>query len=222
MPKLAAPALAKRQTRIEDAALRLFRRRGFHAVALRDICAEAKVSIGNVYNHYRSKEAIFESLLERLARDFRGPEQPLARFFARPRFPDDLEELGQAVGQMVERCEDYLVVILIDVVEFRGRHIGFHYADLVPRFRALLGPHFAAQRRAGKVGPGDPAVAFAAAYMQFFNYFMIERLFGVRRHFGLDDAAVIRELSRLFREGILPRGPRKKPRPRSAGKRASR
>jgi AcrR family transcriptional regulator len=208
VPKLDEPTLAARRRRIEEAALRLFRRRGYHGVSLRDVCLEAKVSLGNVYNHFESKERLFAATIERLAREFAQPDKPLARYFASSRFPDDLEELGEAIRNMVEQSEDYLALIFVDVVELEGKHVSVYYRNLVPRVRTLLGPRLAEQRRRGRIGGVDPAVAFAAAYMQFFNYFLVERLFGVKRHMGLEDKALVRELSKLFREGILPRARR--------------
>ena len=101
-------------------------------------------------------------------------------------------------------------MIFVDVVELRGRNAGGHYRDLVPRFRQLLGPVFAEQTKKGKLAHLDPAVAFGALYMQLFNYFMIERLFGVRHHFGMPHAEVVRQLSRLFRLGVSPRGSRRR------------
>ncbi len=46
--------LARRQ-RIETAALKLFSKQGFHGVGLRDVAKAARVSLGNIYNHYTGK-----------------------------------------------------------------------------------------------------------------------------------------------------------------------
>ena len=43
---------------IEDAALRLFVARGVAETSIRDIAVEARVSLGAMYNHYRSKEEL--------------------------------------------------------------------------------------------------------------------------------------------------------------------
>src|SRR5258705_237070 len=56
------------RTKLEHAALRLFLQRGFNAVGLRDLAAEAGVSLGNVYNHYDGKDMQFANhfVVERL------------------------------------------------------------------------------------------------------------------------------------------------------------
>lgn len=56
---LAPMATAKAEetrARILDAALRLFRERGFDATTMRDVAAEADVATGAAYYYYRSKE----------------------------------------------------------------------------------------------------------------------------------------------------------------------
>jgi hypothetical protein len=49
----------------------------------------------------------------------------------------------------------------------------------------------------------DPAVGFTAVYMQFFNYFLVEKLFGGNRHFGLTDEQVITQLTGMYCRGLL-------------------
>ncbi len=209
MPKISESARAARRRTIEDAALRLFRQRGYHGVSLRDICAEGGLTVGAVYAHFASKEAIFHSLIGRLYDEFKDPAQPMGRFFTDPAFPDDLEGFAEAIRAMVDRHADYLLLVFVDVVEFRGEHIREHYERLADRFGELLGPHFDRLRAEGRIAADvDPAVAFSALYMQLFNYFMVRRIFGVQDHLGPDDGAVVRSLVGLFRNGILPRAER--------------
>ena len=51
--------------RILDAAERLFSDRGFSAVTMKDICAEAFISRGGLYRHYSSTSVVFSSIIER-------------------------------------------------------------------------------------------------------------------------------------------------------------
>ena len=71
------------------AAGRAFGRLGFHAAKMADIAAEAGVAAGTLYNYFKSKEEIFESILERAGDEFYGQflahiniEDPLARIDA--------------------------------------------------------------------------------------------------------------------------------------------
>jgi AcrR family transcriptional regulator len=75
---------------ILQAALRLFVRTGFHATSMREIAAEAGVSVAGIYHHHAGKQEILAKLLEatmaeigwrvRAARDGgTGPEDAFAR-----------------------------------------------------------------------------------------------------------------------------------------------
>jgi AcrR family transcriptional regulator len=56
---------ADRRTEILDAAERCFIRSGFHQASMQEICAEAKMSPGNLYRYFPSKEAIIAGISER-------------------------------------------------------------------------------------------------------------------------------------------------------------
>ena len=51
--------------RILDAAEALFASRGFEGAAMRDIAAGANLNPASLYNHFTSKQALFEAVLER-------------------------------------------------------------------------------------------------------------------------------------------------------------
>ncbi|MCB0219026.1 MAG: hypothetical protein KDH09_04970, partial [Chrysiogenetes bacterium] len=116
------------------------------------------------------------------------------------RFPDDIAELGAAVGKMVEHHSDYLTLLYVDIAEFGGVHARPHYARMMSSFEAVLAPRFA-ELRGSSDGP-DPAVVFTAIYMQFSNYFIVERLIGAKGHLGLSDGKAIAALTALFERGV--------------------
>jgi AcrR family transcriptional regulator len=55
---MATPKAEETRNRILDAALRLFRERGFDETTMRDVAAEAGVATGAAYYYYRSKEEL--------------------------------------------------------------------------------------------------------------------------------------------------------------------
>ncbi|MEU2026776.1 helix-turn-helix domain-containing protein [Streptomyces sp. NPDC016469] len=74
---------AATRQKIADTALRLFLERGYEAVGIRDIAAEADVAVTTLFTHFASKEAlVFEQDADfehRLAQAVTGraPEEPL-------------------------------------------------------------------------------------------------------------------------------------------------
>jgi AcrR family transcriptional regulator len=57
------------RSRILNTALELFRRKGFDQTTLREIAAEAGVSLGNAYYYFASKEAIVMAFYERASEE---------------------------------------------------------------------------------------------------------------------------------------------------------
>jgi len=51
--------------RIVEAGRKLFAQRGFHATGMRDIARLARVSIGSLYHHFRSKDDLFLAVVRR-------------------------------------------------------------------------------------------------------------------------------------------------------------
>ena len=62
-------ALRTRKLHILDAALACFAERGFHQSGMRDIAKYAKVSLGNLYNHFPSKHDMLVGMAELEARE---------------------------------------------------------------------------------------------------------------------------------------------------------
>lgn len=187
------------------AALELFSRQGLRATTMRQIASRAGVSVGNLYHHFSGKEAIFERLLERYWERLLDPELPLNRVFAAARFPDDLEEMAAAIEEVVEAYAPYILMIYVDVIEFRGRHIRTFYEGMAERFEEVYGERFAERRRAGELGEVDPLLGVMMAARWFFYFFTVEKCFGVPMHFGMSSRQAVDGFVRLLRLGLLPR-----------------
>lgn len=73
MPRISSDRADERRKHILDAAMRAFITSGFSATSIRDICKEAGMSIGGIYVHFDSKEAIVEGLVAALLPDLAFP-----------------------------------------------------------------------------------------------------------------------------------------------------
>lgn len=201
------PAKTRQQTsdatkaKLEHAALALFMRRGFNAVGLRDLAAEAGVSLGAVYNHYASKDELFAAILDRLYASFAAATEPLAVFLATAKLPDDIERFGEVMRDMVERHREYLTLVYVDIAEFGGKHARPHYQRLAARFRDVV----PAKKQHALPAWADPGVVFTVIYMQFANHFVVEKLLGAKGYLGLPAAESIRAITELFTYGLAPR-----------------
>lgn len=68
---------ARTRSAIIDAALRLFRERGYDATTMRAIAAEAGVSVGNAYYYFDSKEQLIQGFYDRAQVDHALAARPV-------------------------------------------------------------------------------------------------------------------------------------------------
>src|SRR5258706_6420761 len=95
-----------------------------------------------------------------------------------PMEPANLRRLGESVGRLVNEHSDFWLLMYIDVLEFQNRHFRKMFDGITDRFRKIFGHKFTEAEARGDLRLGvDAAPVFTAAYMQFFNYFLVEKLF---------------------------------------------
>ncbi len=189
---------------ILDSALKLFSHRGYGATSVRDVAEEAGLSKGNVYHHFPDKESIFRALLDRYFQVMSAPEFPFNRALASGTFPENLENIGQAVREVVRDYREYALLIYVDVVEFDGSHIRRFYENMAERFQSFINSSGMEGELSAKLADGlSPVSAVMLATRIFYNYFTVEILFGVKNHFGKETDAAVKEISRILRHGML-------------------
>jgi AcrR family transcriptional regulator len=204
MPKLSDDAVERRKVRIEDAAKQLFIRQGFHATSMRNIAARAGTSLGNLYNYYPTKEAIFGSIISKYQQVIDDRLRSMFDEIEDPLNPNDLKRFARLVKQMVNEHHEFWLLMYIDVLEFENQHFRKMFENLAQKLRHRFAKPFAELKRSGALHEGvDPAIGFTAAYMQFFNYFIVEKLFGGNLHLGISDEQAINTLTDIYSRGIL-------------------
>ena len=75
--EVAESKAARTRSAIIDAALRLFRERGYDATTMRAIAGEAGVSVGNAYYYFESKEQLIQGFYDRAQVDHAGAARPV-------------------------------------------------------------------------------------------------------------------------------------------------
>jgi hypothetical protein len=112
--------------------------------------------------------------------------------------------MGRAVRDATNDYREYIALIYVDVVEFDGTHVRKFYADMADRFDGFIKAHGLDEKLRGRLAEGlSPVSAVMLATRIFYNYFTVEILFGVKDHFGKDTDAVVAEIARILRSGML-------------------
>jgi AcrR family transcriptional regulator len=191
--------------KVLKASLSLFSRQGFRATSMRQIARRSGLSVGNLYHHFGNKEAIFQRLIDQYWAVLMDPELPLNKIFAAARFPEDLEKMAAAIDEVVTENAPHILLIYIDVIEFKGKHIRAFYQQMADRFSAAYSERFQQMQAQGEIGAVDPLIGVMLATRWFFYFFTVERCFGVPMHFGLDSQQAVGEFSKILRYGVVPR-----------------
>lgn len=120
-----------RKLEIVDAAITCFLERGYHQTGVRDIAKQAGVSLGNLYNHFKSKESLLAFIAEIESEELAGfidllsdPTDPL----------DGLERFIDAYAVYVSCPENALLGVEILTEALRNQVI----ADVFGKNRSLL------------------------------------------------------------------------------------
>ncbi len=116
---------------IEEAAMELFLEQGYAATSMRQIADKAELALGGIYNHFASKDEIFEGIIidkhpykTILPAILAADGESLEDFF-RNAFHLIISELG-------ERPE-FVNLMLIELVEFKGKHGSPMLKEIAPK-----------------------------------------------------------------------------------------
>lgn len=202
MPKIAQDRIARNQRRIEAAALKLFTRQGFHGTNIREIAEKIGVSTGAIYTYYPSKEAIFASLVRGYRARIDQWRRGVCANLKNPVSRHDLKSFAGEILKLVSRDPEYLLLLYIDVVEFQNQHFTETFHDVPEQFRRMLGPRLRkAKQNPAWQGP-DPAFVLASAYLYFFTYAGVEKLYHGNRHLGVSDDQAADRFAELLCGGL--------------------
>jgi AcrR family transcriptional regulator len=155
--------------RIVEAAYRLFIEQGFHATSMRQVAGQAGVTVGGIYAHFASKEAIWEAVLMD-----RHPYHEIVALLQQAGGDTVSEFLKQAAGLMVAglgKRADVLNLLFIELVEFNGKHLSQVYNLILPDL-ARLGQVFSQKR--GRLRPVPLPILARSFAGLFFSYYITE------------------------------------------------
>lgn len=197
MPKLLDRTVSKNKLKIERAALRLFTRQGFHGTTVREIAHGAGVSMGKLYLYYPTKEEIFIDLVHHMEQKMEGQRQKVLIPLMKSPDPESLKKLGMAVGRVVSENLDYWRLMYVDVVEFRHKHFQNSYREIAGGLRNFSTALF---QKSPIPFPRNvnPGFAYVTLYLQFVTYYLVEELFGAKRHLGVSDEEAVEQFVRLY------------------------
>jgi len=140
MPKEKSKKGETTRLAIEDAALELYMDQGYHATSMRQVADKTGLALGGIYNHFKSKEEIFEAIIL----DKHPYKKILPIVLAAE--SDNLESfLANAMQVVIKELSSepyYMKLLLIELIEFNGQHgssiLKLIAPEILPVFERLV------------------------------------------------------------------------------------
>jgi len=116
---------------IEDAAIELFLKQGYHATSMRQIAEQAGLALGGIYNHFASKEEIFEAIV--LDKHPYKKILPLVLEAEGETMEDFLQNAVKITLKEIGSEPIYMKLMFIEFVEFNGKHGALMLSEIAPK-----------------------------------------------------------------------------------------
>ncbi len=196
------------QTRsaIIHAAHDLFVQQGYHGTSMRQVAQKAGLALGGLYNHFASKENVFEAVFLEY-----HPSREVVPLLLDVE-GEDVEMLVRAAAErmvdVVRQRPDFLNLLFIEIVEFKNAHTQQVFEKMLPYGLQV------AQRvilvSDGRLRPMPPLMLVRSFLGLFFGYYLTELIYvrGTPLEFNQD---AMQHFVELYLHGILLDGPSQQP-----------
>lgn len=178
-------------------AYRLFLQKGYHATSMRLIAKHSGIAVASIYNHFKSKDEVYLAVLQRF--------HPLFEI---------LPKLSQSQGKSVEEFvrnaaqnlvehlkhrQDFLNLMLIELVEFRAIHVPTMMSTNMPLLVEFTQKFINGR---DELRPIPPLILVRAFLGLFFAYYITELLLGEKIPYLTGEQTLDTFLD-IFLNGIL-------------------
>jgi AcrR family transcriptional regulator len=128
------------EEKIKDAARMIFTKKGFLATTVRDIATEADINVASVNYYFRSKEKLFEFIMDETIKKLFNKIEPV------------LNDEATTLFQKIETCVGYYIDQVLENPDFPFFMVsevmsGSTKLPMISNMRLLINSHFANQLR---------------------------------------------------------------------------
>jgi AcrR family transcriptional regulator len=118
------------QSEIIHAAAQLFIQQGYHGTSMRQIAKAAGLALGSAYNHFSSKEAIFQAAFI----TYHPYVKIIPTLLTMTDLPTEqfVNKTFQLLSHALEENPLFINLLFIEIIEFNGEHIIEIFKNMVP------------------------------------------------------------------------------------------
>ncbi len=188
---------SRTQKAIIDSAYRLIIQQGYAATSMRQIAEGAGLALGGIYNHFDSKEAVFRAIIQE-----RHPFYqiiPLLSVAEGDTVEEYFRNAAQTLVSALGHHPDFLNLMLVEIVEFKGRHVPLFFDKMFPTLMEIAQRIYSLN---GNIRSIPPPVLMRAFLGMFFSYYITGVLLGASMPPEMQSNALDRFVD-IFLHGIL-------------------
>ena len=156
---------------IEDAAMTLFLEQGYHATSMRQIADRTGLALGGIYNHFASKDDIFQGIII----DKHPYKQILPAVLAAE--GETVDEFFKNAASIVitelSKQPEFINLMFIELVEFKGKHGWLMLREIAPKVLPIF-EKIVKSRKNLRVT--NPAVLMRSFFGMIISYFVTEMI----------------------------------------------
>ena len=119
-----------------DAACELFLNQGYSATSMRQIADKAGIALGGIYNHFASKDEIFQELV--IAKHPYVQIFPILQDVPGDTAEEFLTNAAQVIEAEMAQHPDFFKLMFIELIEFNGRNFTKLIEIILPQAMSLL------------------------------------------------------------------------------------
>jgi len=182
---------------IINAANQLFVKQGYHGTSMRQVAANAGISLGGIYNHFVGKEEIFVTVLEAY-----HPYHEMLPILENAQ-GESIEAFvnNAALGMItaLDKHPNFLNLMFVEIVEFGSRHIPRLFKQYFPHVVGIV-QRFSENQI--NLRPIPLPVIIRVFIGLFFSYYMTENIMAEQLPANLQEGALQHSVD-IFLHGIL-------------------
>jgi AcrR family transcriptional regulator len=151
---------------IIDAASSLFIEQGYHATSMRQIAERADIALGGIYNHFASKEEIFDAVL--LAKHPYRQVLSILQNAPGETLEDFVHNAANTIVAELGKRPEFLKLVFIEMTEFKGQHAQHLYNTIFPQVLPLLRRFQGKQSELRELQPHTILFSFLGIFLAYY------------------------------------------------------
>ena len=197
MPRSSREKSIETRANIIEAAYRLFIDHGYNATSMREISQHAGVTIGAIYNHFETKEAIWVEVIQQ-----KHPYHEVIPVLLSAEGETIAEVVRSAAGLFVRELNkrpDLFNLLFIEIVEFKAAHVPILLHSILPNLAPL---QRLLEGKSGRLRDFPDYLVFRS-FIGYFLFFYISGKFVNDLPELSNNAVMLDQFVDLYLKGIL-------------------